>query len=251
MNAYDDDFDRTTPSSSRVGEVPNHTSAWGAISSAALAGFGVTILLATLGVALGLSAGAGAIDHATDAEGTAKAFGAGAMIWLALSAILVGVTAGGVLACTARETRPYEPGTWGLVAWAVGLTLAAVVGSASSAGMGAFGGAAGGQLADRAAVRSLDDGRTSANDRAIDRAIDRTNAQSGTMDATTRERAADAAKATALGAWAAVIAQIIGLVATIVAAKAFRKKIMERWTSASNVQTPRTPHAPTIRPSMT
>lgn len=243
MNAYDPDYERTTPSSSRVGEVPNHTSAWGAISSAALAGFGVTLLLATIGVALGFSVGAGAIDQAADAESAAKGMGAGAIAWLAISAIVVGVVAGAVLAFTARETRPYEPGTWGLVTWAVGLTLAALVGSASSAGMGAFGGAAGAALADRAAVRTTDDGRTLASDR--------TGAQAGVTDAAARERAADAAKATAVAAWSAVIAQVLGLVATIVAAKAFRKKVMERWTSASNVESPRTPRAPTIRPSMT
>src|SRR5689334_13591036 len=67
---------------------------WGAVTAAAVAGLATSLVMATLGTAIGVGAGvrADSVDR-----GTSAAFGVGAGVWLIVSAIVVGVVAGTML----------------------------------------------------------------------------------------------------------------------------------------------------------
>jgi hypothetical protein len=89
---------------------------WKPVVAAALAGFAVTLILATLGMAIGMTAGA-----STDAPG--EAIGAGALIWWAITVIVAGLAAGRVLAITSRRDIHYHPMIFGTLAWVLGVII--------------------------------------------------------------------------------------------------------------------------------
>src|SRR6185295_16087268 len=75
---------------------------WKPIVAAALTGFAVTLILTTLGAAIGITAG----DAARNTD--AKAIGTGASIWWLLTVVLAGLAAGRVIAATARVDATYH-----------------------------------------------------------------------------------------------------------------------------------------------
>ena len=119
---------------------------WKPVVAGALAGFAVTLILTTLGAAIGITAG----DAADGASG--RAVGTGAAIWWALTVIAAGVFGGWVIAKTARADRYYDPVIYGTLAWVIGVIillflLAIGVGSM----MGGLGGGLGAAAAERGA----------------------------------------------------------------------------------------------------
>jgi hypothetical protein len=211
---------------------PARAMAWGPSAAGAIGGFGATIWLATLGTALGLSAGAAMADNGATSD-DARAFGAGAVGWLLVSAIVVGIVGGGLLAWTGRD-RNFRPVPWAVVTWAAGVTLAVVVASLGSTGMmSAVGAATGtrGAEAVRASEAGFAPGSTTPSP--ADRAASEQAIQA----------ADDAAEAGAAVAWTTAIAQFVGLLATVLAARAFHRRftndrIENRGTTTS------APHVP-------
>src|SRR6185503_20771646 len=120
---------------------------WGAILAGAFAGFAVTVLMTTLGAALGITAGAVGVNTAdtvnTDtAEKAATAVSIGAAIWILLTALATGLVGGWVLNSCSRKDRPYSSFIFGGITWAVGMCLALAL-AAPGIG-GAFAGLGGG-----------------------------------------------------------------------------------------------------------
>lgn len=105
---------------------------WGAILAGALAGFAALVLMGTLGTALGFTASAVTLASTEGpvretAEKAVTPFGIGAVIWVLLTAIVVGLAAGWALNRTARIERSYFAFTFGTLTWATGLFLALLV----------------------------------------------------------------------------------------------------------------------------
>lgn len=185
---------------------------WGALASAAFAGLATTIVLATLGAAIGITTGAGMEPSATTegARETAAGFGIGAGVWGLISAIVVGVVAGRVLLASALPELPWRPAASAVVTWALGLSLGALLAAVGAGGLLAGLGGASAGLGDAVSARSMQ--------ATLDRDLDG-NARSGSARGEivlTEEQADAAAKAAATAAWFAVLAQMVGLVATVV-----------------------------------
>jgi hypothetical protein len=207
---------------------------WGAIAAGAFAGFGATIIMATLGAAIGITAGASMVDEpmtSTEAERTALGFGIGSVIWMALSAVVVGFVGGAVLNRTARYDRPYMPSAFGLLTWAGGIFIALLVASSGMTGaMGALSGAASGIAAGKSddALRSLTG--TPAAERREGVQPDRGAAPARQLTPEEQEKARRAAetasKTAAAAAWLALGSQLVALAATMLAA---------RWQKAREV----------------
>jgi len=216
---------------------------WGAVAGGAFAGLAVGVVMATLGAALGLSASAATADHASaytvtadGVQGAAVGFGIGAGIWLLLSAAVIGIAGGGVLAKMSLADRAYAPGVHGFVTWALGLTIAVLLAVSGASGLGAGVGAVAAGAAAHApnAIRSFDGTSASLDARGNDargndtrssagRPADASLSRNGTI-LTPEERAAaidaaeTAATAAAMAAWFALVAQLVGLGATLWAA---------------------------------
>lgn len=198
---------------------------WGAIAAGAFAGFGATIIMATLGAAIGITAGASLVDEpmtTTDAARTAMGFGIGSVIWMALSAIVVGFVGGAVLNRTARYDRPYMPTAFGLLTWAGGIFIALLVASSGMTGaLGALSGAASG-LAAGAGDEALR-GMTAPAERREGVQPDRGAAPARTLTPEEQEKARRAAetasKTAAAAAWLALGSQLVALAATMLAAR--------------------------------
>jgi hypothetical protein len=90
---------------------------WRPVFAAALVGFAVTLILTTLGAAIGFTA-ANASDGANG-----KAAGVGAIIWWVLTVAIAGFVAGRVLGTTARPDAEYRPAIYGTLAWVVGVII--------------------------------------------------------------------------------------------------------------------------------
>ena len=166
---------------------------WKPIVAGALAGFAIMIVLTTLGAALGITA-ADAADG-----GDARAAGTGAGIWWILTAVVAGLFGGWVIAQTARRDLDYDPVIYGTLAWVIGtiiliFLLAIGVGSM----MGGLGGGLGAAVAERGAAP-----RGSPADTA---------------------RVAEAAANIGKGAaWGLLLSQLLGIAATIFAARMRRR----------------------------
>jgi len=208
------------------------STAWGPSAAGAIGGFGATIWLATLGTALGLSAGAAIADNGRATSGDATAFGAGAVGWLLVSAVIVGIVGGGLLAYTGRG-RNFRPVPWAFVTWAAGVTLAVLVASLGTTGMmSAVGAATGTRAAD--AVQAADStltGTTTTSSPA-DRA----------SPVETARAAEQAAEAGAKVAWTTALAQLVGLVATILSARAFHRRLRTTGDEARLHNAPSVPN---------
>jgi hypothetical protein len=217
----------------RVDDEHGRSSAWGPGAAGAIGGFGATIWLATLGAALGLSASAAIANDGVATSGDAVGLGAGAIGWLLVSALIVGIVGGGLLAWTGRG-RGFRAVPWAVVTWAGGVTLAAIVGSLGTTGMMSSIGAATGTRAAES-VSAADRGFAGeTTSRSADRSV---------SGAEAAQAAETAAKAGAALAWAAALAQLVGLVATVVSARAFHRRFLvvgeeDRTASLSRVPNP-------------
>jgi hypothetical protein len=205
---------------------PTSHAQWGAIAAGSLAGFGATIIMATLGLAIGATTGAAAADETGSmpnmGDVTTKV-GVAVAIWTLLSALVVGFVGGAVLNRMARYDRPYMPTAFGALTWAGGIVIALLVGASQGTGMmaGAASGAAAGAGYERK-VAPAD------RDRSIPRAEGRERdprEASGQEpaprpdDGTRREAAKKAATGTAAAAWTLLGAQLVALAATVLAAR--------------------------------
>src|SRR5436189_4408931 len=81
---------------------------WGAVLAGTFAGLAATIIMGTLGAALGMTAGAASMTHTDSvnsdmAEKAAVGFGLGAGIWMLLTALVTGILGGSALNATARR----------------------------------------------------------------------------------------------------------------------------------------------------
>jgi hypothetical protein len=160
---------------------------WRAVFAAAIVGFAVTLIMATLGAAIGLTAG-----DAADG-GNAKAFGIGAGIWWLITVAVAGIASGRVLAATAHRDPEYRPAIYGTLAWATGVIILLFL---LANGIGNMVGGLGAGMG--AAASSHQMGNVSPADSA--RAV---------------QTATDVGKG---AAWGLLISQIVGLVATIASA---------------------------------
>lgn len=196
---------------------------WGGVIAGILGGFAATVVLATLGSALGLTAGITAAANDANVTDTATGITAGAMVWLVITAILVGLTGGSILARSSRPDRSYSPGTLGLVTWAGGIVLAAVL--AAPTAMGVMSGLGG--VSTLPSVRSQFGAAMESRD-GVTRPGTPAEASLRTTALTPAERIAaeNAARAVTVAAWAALVAQLLSLGATVMAAKWQRKKVL-------------------------
>jgi hypothetical protein len=160
---------------------------WKSVVAGALAGFAVTLILTTLGAAIGITAG-----DAADAGG--RAVGMGAAIWWALTVVAAGLTGGWVIARTARADGYYDPAIYGTLAWVVGAIILLFL---LAVGVGSMMGGLGGGLGAAAAQRGMPQGTPADTARVA-------------------ERAADVGKG---AAWGLLISQLLGLGSSIVGAR--------------------------------
>lgn len=190
---------------------------WGPIVAGALAGFAVTILMSTLGAAVGLSAGAAALMPATaeEAQETAAFFSIGSILWMVLTAIVVGLVGGTVLNRTSRTDRPYMPALFGGLTWTIGVLIALFLMSVGASGVlsGATAGAAGILAGQRPAAQLPGFAAPRMGDRDLERAP--LTAEQMTQ---AREAAERAAAAATTAAWVLLGSQLISLAATLLAA---------------------------------
>jgi hypothetical protein len=183
---------------------------WGSLASAAFAGLATTIVLATLGAAIGITTGAGmeSAGTAEDARETATGFGLGAGVWGLLSAAIVGIVAGRVLLSAAMPELGWRAAASAVVTWALGLSMGALLAAVGAGGILA---GLGGASAGIGAVYAR--GTDAVLDRDLDRDTTRGTARNEVV--LTAEEADAAAKAAASAAWFALVAQMVGLVATV------------------------------------
>lgn len=162
---------------------------WRPIVAAAMVGFAITLILTTLGAAIGLTAG----DAANGGDGTAIGVGAG--IWWVVTVAIAGLVAGRVLATTARRDLEYRPAIFGTVTWVLGVIVLLFL---LANGVGNVLGGLGGGL-----------GAAAANAQATQQGV------SPADSARVLETASDVGKG---AAWGLLLSQIIGLGATILGA---------------------------------
>jgi hypothetical protein len=161
---------------------------WKPVVAGALAGFAVTLILTTLGAAIGITAG----DAANGGDG--RAVGIGALIWWALTVVASGLAGGWVIARTARSDMYYNPVIYGTLAWVLGAIILLFL---LAIGVGSMMGGLGGGLGAAAAERGMP-------------------AMSGADTARVAERAADVGQG---AAWGLLISQLVGLGSSIVGAR--------------------------------
>jgi hypothetical protein len=161
---------------------------WKPVVAGALAGFAVTIILTTLGAAIGITA-ADAADG-----GDARAAGTGAGIWWLLTALAAGLFGGWVIARTSRRDLDYDPVIYGTLAWVIGTIILLFL---LAVGVGSMMGGLGGGLGAAAAERGMPAG--------------------GPADtARVAETAANVGKG---AAWGLLLSQILGLGGSIFGAR--------------------------------
>ena len=174
-----------------------------AIVCGAIAGFAVAVVMAVLGTALGLTGSAIAADRVVDPESAQRTVAVGTVIWILLSAIVVGFTGGSVLNHLASEDSSYHPTLFAFVTWALGICLAALLGLSALT------------VADGTPSPLMLNAITARPDPTFS---ERTSVE---LSSELERRA----KIGAAVAWTVVLGQILGLVATIVAAKLHREKV--------------------------
>ena len=211
---------RTGPSYLSVPEaVWNSRTQWGAILAGAFAGFAVMLIMATLGAALGVTAGAVGVASTSTvsgdtAEKAAGAFSIGAAIWILLTSLATGLVGGWVLNSTARRDRPYSSFIFGGVTWACGVCLALAVAAPGFGGMisglGSGAGTAAGAAVNRPDMfqRNVTPGDESKQARPM----------TDEDKAAAHDAAEKAAAGAAAVAWIALGAQLISIAATMFAA---------------------------------
>jgi len=218
---------------------------WGAIVAGAFSGLAAAVVMATLGAALGftgVAVAAGSADAANmTAEGAmsvAAGSGIGAGIWLLITALVVGLVGGGVLAKMSRVDRTYAPPVLAVVTWSVGLAMAVLLaaiagGGALATGIGAGVGAAGvaatgvssSMTFDPRTNRDAEMGSGSTGVAAEASAVRSAPAISDRDRAMARDAAETASTVAATAIWFALIAQLLGLGATIFAATRVKEHV--------------------------
>ena len=161
---------------------------WKSIVGGALTGFAVTIILTTLGAALGITAG----DAADGGDG--RTIGTAAAIWWLLTTLAAGVFGGWTIAQTARRDLDYDPLIYSVLAWVIGTIILLFL---LAVGVGSMMGGLGGGLGAAAAER-------------------------GTASATPADTARVASMAADIGkgaAWGLLLSQLLGLGGTIFGAR--------------------------------
>lgn len=199
---------------------------WGAIVAGALTGLAVAIIMGTLGAALGLSAGAASAASGNAAnldrdqvQTAAAGIGFAAGAWLLLSALAVGWSAGTVLSKMCRADRMLTRPVFAVVTWGFGLTLAVLLGASGVSGIAAGLGAGAGGVATQAASIRME-AAPSPEVRPADAAVSRNPKPMTDIEkAEARAAVEKAAKVAATAAWFALLAQLIGLGATMLAAR--------------------------------
>ena len=166
---------------------------WRPVIAGALAGFAVTLILTTLGAAIGITAG----DVADGGDG--RAFGTGALVWWALTVVAAGLTGGWVIARTARQDMGYDPVIYGTLAWIVGVLILLLL---LAIGVGNMIGGLGGGLGAAAAERGMP-------------------SMSGADTAGVAEQASNVGQG---AAWGLLISQLLGLGASIIGARMRRDR---------------------------
>lgn len=165
---------------------------WKPIVAAALVGFAITLILTTLGAAIGLTAG----NAANGADGTAV--GIGALVWWTLTVAIAGFVAGRVLATTARRDLDYRPMIYGTLAWVLGvIVLLFLIASGVGNIIGGLGGGLGAAGAAAASSNAAHQGMSPADSVRV------------------METASDVGTG---AAWGLLVSQLIGLGATILGA---------------------------------
>lgn len=162
---------------------------WKPIVAAALVGFAITLILTTLGAAIGFTAG----NASNGADGTAV--GIGALVWWTLTVAIAGFVAGRVLATTARRDLDYRPMIYGTLAWVLGVIVLLFL---IASGVGNIIGGLGGGLGAAAASSNA--------------------AQQGISPADSVRVVETASDVGTGAAWGLLVSQLIGLGATIVGA---------------------------------
>ena len=201
---------------------------WGAILAGAFAGIAVMVLMATLGAALGITAGAFGVSTAESfgsetPEKAATAIGVGAAIWILLTALVTGLVGGWVLNSCARRDRPYSSFIFGGITWAVSVCTMLLVASGGvggiAAGLGGVGAAAISGAAPQQALRTMPSLRSAEGPAVPGRAEQ---AQPRTMTDEDKAAAKDAVEKVSVAAsamaWVALGAQLISIAATMFAA---------------------------------
>jgi len=188
---------------------------WGAILAGSLAGFAAFILLTTLGVALGITAGALGLNatdtvRADTAEKAATGLSIGAALWILLTALGTGLVGGWVLNSTARRDRPYSSFIFGGITWAVGFCILIALAAPGVGGM--FSGLGGGVGAGAAALTGRPDVQQRIPSQRSDRAL------TDEEKVLAKDAADKAAAAAAAAAWVALGAQLISIAATMFSA---------------------------------
>jgi hypothetical protein len=215
------DVGRTGPSYLSIPEaVWNSRTQWGAILAGAFAGFAVVLIMATLGAALGITAGAVTVAAtetvSTDtAEKAAGAFSIGTAVWILLTALATGLIGGWVLNSTARRDRPYSSFIFGGVTWAVGVSLMLAIAGPGFGGLVSGLGSGAGTAASAAVNRpDMVTPRTMTPGDETKQARPMTDEEK----AAARDAAEKAAATAAAAAWIALGAQLISIAATMFAA---------------------------------
>ena len=166
---------------------------WKPVLAGALTGFAVTLILTTLGAALGITAA----DVADG--GDSRAVGIGALIWWVLTVVAAGLAGGWVIAQTARWDMYYNPVIYGTLAWVVGVIILLLL---LAIGVGSMIGGLGGGLGAAAAERGMP-------------------AMSGADTARVAERASDVGQGTA---WGLLLSQLLGVGSSILGARMRRNR---------------------------
>lgn len=193
---------------------------WGAILAGAFAGFAVTLLMTTLGAAIGITAGAAGVMGAEGAdretaETAATGFGIGLGVWMLLTALATGLIGGWVLNATSRRDRGYSSVLFGGITWAVGVCLLLLLVTPSVGGLFSGMGAGAGTAAATAANQQP--GILGRMGQAAPQ-TDPSRPMSDEEKAAARDAAEKAATAATAAAWFMFGSQLVALGATILAA---------------------------------
>jgi hypothetical protein len=92
---------------------------WNAVLAGALAGFAVTLIMTTLGAAIGVTVA----DSADASRADATAIGGAAFGWWVFTVVLAGIVGGAVVARTAPRDATYSPAIHGTLAWVSGVIV--------------------------------------------------------------------------------------------------------------------------------
>ena len=209
---------RETTASYAVAERPFARISWGAIFAGAVIALASQIVLALIGVAIGLAT----LDPATGNTPSGTALGTGAAIWLVVSS-LVSLFLGGFVA--ARLAGGFNGWLHGLITWGtltlltlMLLTTAAgqLIGAASGLTNVAVNNSNKALLLPPAVQQQLDQLKGQANQTADQAAAQAQSTDPQTRDAQVRQAGEKAAKGGAVGTGAAAFAMILGAIAAAV-----------------------------------